>query len=224
MKNSLEERIRELIQIKSGGNEAGFARLIGTSQSSLNNKLQSGGDKRFFDIAARALLAFPDVSREWLLAGEGDINTPAPAQKEEPKEQAPVSLIGFASCSMFGWGGKIRIPVPVTPPHWRDDMIVAMATGESLLPEGIGHGHVVFCDPHASPMPGEIVYVETIDDKATLKKYLGQGVSEGGTPMLDLQGWKDKTDELTPQVDFCLHLPLDTLKIVAPVIYVQRRL
>lgn len=224
MQNSLIERISELVRTYGNGNQTAFAKAIGIAQSTLNNKMKSGNDKQLLDVAAMALLAYPGLSREWLLYGEGDMNTPVPAKREEPKEQAPVPLIGFASCSMFGWGGKIRIPVPVTPPHWRDDMIVAMATGESLLPEGIGHGHVVFCDPHASPMPGEIVYVETIDEKATLKKYLGQGVSEGGTPMLDLQGWKDKTDEQTPQVDFCLHLPLDTLKIVAPVIYVQRRL
>lgn len=101
-------------------------------------------------------------------------------------------------------------------------MIAVMATGESMIPAGIGHGMVCFCDPHAPPIEGECVYVETVDNRATLKRFLGRGQSEGGGEAIRLQGWKDVQGDM-PQDSFTIEIDPSEIRTIAPVIYVQRR-
>lgn len=132
----------------------------------------------------------------------------------------PIPLIGFAACGTEGWGGTMTYEVPITPPHPRPDMIAIVASGDSMLPEGIGNGHICFCDPHAPPMPGECVYIEQTDGKAALKRFLGECHIKGSGAGIELRYWRRKEGKL---IEHNLQLAKFFLKTIAPVIYVQRR-
>lgn len=173
-------------------------------------------------------------SLRWLLAGEGDpygqksskdvdAGRSTPADAPVPRMDAPIPLVGFASCGIQGWGGTMTFDIPVTPPHARPDMIAVMASGESMLPEGIGNGHICFCDPHAMPMAGECVYVETLNKRGSLKKYIGDGVRKDGKRTVKLHGWMKKEIGKESK-SFEVEIERDFIKTLAPVIYIQRRM
>lgn len=64
------ERIKELIARKEMS-ETSFAKLIGVSQRTLNNYMN--GRTPSLEVLDAILSAFPEVSAEWLLRGEGDM-------------------------------------------------------------------------------------------------------------------------------------------------------
>ena len=157
------------------------------------------------------------------------------AQEVLPLSRLPqtIPLLGFASCGVQGWHGRMTYAVAATAPHARPDMIAVMALGESLLPAGIGNGQILFCDPHAQPVPGEVVYVEhSTDDLCALKQYLGQGsdaLPEAAPDEIVLRGWLPpetipQDGSPAPQKPFLLRIPSRFIRLLAPVIYVQRRL
>lgn len=144
-----------------------------------------------------------------------------------------VPLLGFASCGVRGWHGRMTYAMAATAPQARPDMVAVMAMGDSLLPAGIGNGHICFCDPHAQPIPGEVVYVEhSADELCTLKEYVGQGedaLQDAAPDELVLRGWLPpesipKDGSPAPQKPFYLRIPSRFIRLLAPVIYVQRRL
>ena len=179
------------------------------------------------EIAAAAEAIAADCSGSW-----GDVLKVAIGHAREAGQKIPTSsagataqampLLGFASCGKEGWGGRMTYPVPVEEPHGRPGMIAVMATGESMIPEGIGHGMVCFCDPNAPPMPGECVYVEKRDGTATLKRFLSGGQMEGGGEAIRLQGWTDMQDDKA-QEPFVICIDREEVTTIAPVIYIQRR-
>lgn len=133
-----------------------------------------------------------------------------------------LALTGFASCGSEGWGGTMTLAVPINPPKYKPGMLAIMAYGESMLPEGIGHGMVVWCDPAATPIPGECVYVEKHDKQAAIKKFLGRGKTFSGGGTTRLGGWRDRTGD-KPQEPFDFVLDNNDIAVIAPVLYVQRR-
>lgn len=171
---------------------------------------------------------------EWLLTGEGEMlqsfAPPTPAEKYPHMNPAAIPapptlpLIGFAACGVGGWHGTMTIPVSVEPPLWHQDMFAVMATGESMLPAGIGHGHICYCDPHKQPGPGEAVYVERMDDSGALKLFLGRSVAGTGEPFINLQGWLDKKPGQPGQKSFNLDVAESYVRCMAPVVYIRRRL
>lgn len=225
---SLSSRIKHLANILAGS-ESKLAPAIGVHPRALNRLINDESPKLWTFLPA-ILSRYPEISRDWLYFGEGEMTgtAPAPAVKEaaapEPAQSMPVT--GFAACGTQGWGGKMTFPLAVSAPHSRPGMLAVMATGESMIPEGIGHGHICFCDPGITPMPGECVYVETADHKAALKAFVGRGEAAGhGTREgeICLRGWMDKQGN-APQKDFYLRIPAELVLVLAPVVYVQRRL
>lgn len=111
-------------------------------------------------------------------------------------------------------------------------MAAVLAYGTSLLPAGIGDGHICFCDPHAEPQPGEVVYVEHVGGAhAILKVFLGYGVCGAAPGELALRGWLPPEGGAEPdagglpprQKAFMLRLRAVDVRLIAPVVYVQRR-
>lgn len=72
MENNLLERIQTLME-KDGESETSFSKKIGVSQTTLNRKLKSAEIKQLMDLVGWILLAYPDVSRTWLLTGKGNM-------------------------------------------------------------------------------------------------------------------------------------------------------
>lgn len=72
MENNLLERIQTIME-KDGESETSFSKKIGVSQTTLNRKLKSAEIKQLMDLVGWILLAYPDVSRTWLLTGKGNM-------------------------------------------------------------------------------------------------------------------------------------------------------
>lgn len=66
----LVQRISELISLKTRGSVSAFSRIIGLSQTTLNNYMIRRR-KISLEVCTNILEEFPDVSAEWLLRGEG---------------------------------------------------------------------------------------------------------------------------------------------------------
>lgn len=173
-------------------------------------------------------------SYQWLITGKGDMfdsvdgdASTIPQSPEIPQKIASVPVIGFASCSLLGWDGEMTIPVSACAPHITPRTIAVMANGESMIPAGIGHGHLCFCEPDLEPLRGDIVYVRRHDNLGTLKTFLGWGL-EAGVPEatkgeLCLRGWLDR-NEFGQQKEIILTVDKILIKTVAPVVFVRRRM
>ena len=67
----MRERIEKILQDKEM-TQAEFADLIGVNRSSITH-LMTGRNKSSDTVAARTLLAFPDINPNWLSYGDGDM-------------------------------------------------------------------------------------------------------------------------------------------------------
>lgn len=65
-------RIRLILSEKAYDKVALFARLINAEQTTVNNYL-IGKRKPSLEVCTKILAAFPDISAEWLLRGEGSM-------------------------------------------------------------------------------------------------------------------------------------------------------
>lgn len=67
------ERIQELIKVKCGERgETSFSKIVGIPQVTLNNYVK-GRRGISYEVINAILSAFPEVSAEWLLRGEGEM-------------------------------------------------------------------------------------------------------------------------------------------------------
>ena len=72
MENSIIQRIAEIITSK-GFSEKSFAKQIGSNQRTINQQLR-GDRKLSLDTVCNVISSFGDISAEWLLRGEGNMN------------------------------------------------------------------------------------------------------------------------------------------------------
>ena len=72
MENSIIQRIAEIITSK-GFSENSFAKQIGSNQRTINQQLR-GDRKLSLDTVCNVINSFGDISAEWLLRGEGNMN------------------------------------------------------------------------------------------------------------------------------------------------------
>lgn len=214
--------------------QAKIAEAVGASPSKFNQWLNVKSQKNLWEHLPVILKLFPNVRREWLWWGEGemfDADNEEPASKPQQDQAlskiASVPVIGFASCSLLGWDGEMTIPMSAAAPHVSPRTIVVMANGESMIPAGIGHGHLCFCDPDLEPLRGDIVYVRRHDNLGTLKTFLGwgleAGIAEATKGELCLRGWLDR-NEFGQQKEIFLTVDKILVKTVAPVVFVRRRM
>jgi hypothetical protein len=66
----LNERISYVIA-SAGINASQFARSIGTSKTMVHNYIAGRGSKPSFDVLAKILLVYPQISCKWLILGQG---------------------------------------------------------------------------------------------------------------------------------------------------------
>lgn len=237
----LFQRVR-LVSEKFAGSQANLGRELGLHERTFQNYLKEDRQDNLWPWLGKICEIYPQIRREWLWWGEGEMLksdppaneaapvAPPPAPVSAPPELVmpsqytqPVPLVGFASCSVFGWHGTMSIPVPVEPPTWHPDMFAVMATGESMLPAGIGHGHICYCDPNKAPGKDEAVYVETSDELGTIKLFCGRS-ARGGGEYINLRGWLDIDPKTGTQKPMLLDVLASSVKRIAPVMYVRRRL
>ncbi|MFW5497748.1 MULTISPECIES: LexA family transcriptional regulator [unclassified Maridesulfovibrio] len=134
-----------------------------------------------------------------------------------------IPLIGLAECGVEGWSTQMEGMAATTQvPDVHEDMIAALAIGDSMEPAGIKPGNVIFADPRLTPNPGDIVYVVRRDGlgegTATVKIY--QGETDG---WLELCGWLPKKHSENGQKEFCIKEKLEYVEVVAPVVMIRKR-
>lgn len=219
---ALFQRLKDLCSLFAKS-QNDFARTIGLPQTTFLGYLNEAGQSKVKMETFNTILAkFPQVRRDWLLWGEGPMLKEDFESKPEAQPQQALAAIGFASCGKEGWSGRMTHSTVVAAPHLWPDMFCVIASGESMIPEGIGHGHYVFCCPKIPPVPGECVYVETIEGKGALKRFLGEKAINGKGVGITLLGWLDKDDNGL-QEPFQLTIDKINVKTFAPVVYIQRR-
>ena len=231
----LYERLLKIADFFEEKSQTQLARRLSVPQSTFYDYLNPVGQSKIRKVLLDKInQVYPEINRDWLYFGEGEMLVETPETPPTPAVAAPdltaplveksraVPMVGFASCGIIGWQGTMTFPVSVTAPHWRPGMFGVTASGDSMIPAGIGNGHVCFCDPNAEPLEGECVYVARKDGTSALKLFLGR-VGVGGAPGLRFCGWLDK-DAAGQQKLFTLDERADRIQVLAPVIYVQRRM
>jgi phage repressor protein C with HTH and peptisase S24 domain len=177
-------------------------------------------DERSPDAAfLRALMDRFGIDPRWLVTGEGEMALTAPSPVVAPGGHAGVPVMGLAECGLRGWYQRDLLAVTASRPGDFVDPegFAVMAIGQSMVPAGIVQGQLCFCSPRTPPSVGDAVYVERSDGAATIKLYRG---TEG--EWLVLEGWLDPVDgRRDPYTD---RLLLVTVRRIAPVIYVKRKL
>lgn len=151
------------------------------------------------------------------LGGSGG-NALGPATTAAKKTDIPV--IGLVACNVSGWYSPrplaVRAPLPVAYDD-SENLFAVLAVGDSMNPDGIREGYLLYCDGMASPESGDAVYVRTRDGKATVKRFVKLDDS-----WLILQGWLDP-DKSGAQKPFTNQYARDFVDFLACVVMVRRK-
>jgi transcriptional regulator with XRE-family HTH domain len=211
----LGERIRA---VRGDLSQQEFGDRLSTSAQTIGRYER---DERSPDAAfLRALMDRFGIDPRWLVTGEGERVLGAPLPAALPSSlHAGVPVIGLAECGLRGWYQRDLLAVTASRPGDFVDPegFVVMAIGQSMVPAGIVQGQLCFCSPRTAASAGDAVYVERADGAATIKLYRGTE-----REWLVLEGWLDPVDgRRDPYTD---RLLLATVKRIAPVIYVKRKL
>ena len=196
-----------------------FADRLGTSAQTIGRYER---DERSPDAAfVRALMDRFGIDPRWLVTGEGEMMLPSASAPviAAPGGQGGVPVVGLAECGLRGWYQRDLLAINASRPGDFVDPegFAVMAIGQSMVPAGIVQGQLCFCSPRTAPSVGDAVYVERSDGAATIKLYRG---ADG--EWLVLEGWLDPLDgRREPYTD---RLLLVTVKRIAPIIYVKRKL
>lgn len=220
---TLPERLRIA---RGRQSQAAFAAALGVHKNSIGS-YESGKTKPDSEFLAR-VCGVCGVSPDWLLMGEGPYRREEKPASVELAESRPaegpavtfVPVTGLAHCGIEGWYNPRTLALSVSvPPHYsrQGDMLAVIAVGSSMIPDGIREGYVVMCDCGREPARDDAVFVEKFDGSASIKRYVDQDEE-----WLYLQGWL-KPNERGEQHPYSDQLRLDSVKRMAPVVFVQRR-
>lgn len=120
------ERIEAVIKMAQM-TTTGFARHIGLARGENLYQIKRGNNGVSFDVADRIVAEFPEVSKLWLLTGDGQmINGDAPA--------GPWSNIGTPNSKAFlGFAAALLLPELVNKSECRDPYTLAVDHAEKLM-------------------------------------------------------------------------------------------
>lgn len=152
-----------------------LSRLLGISQATV--KAYFAGRTPSVPFLEALLRAFPDISAEWLLMGEGEpLKDPESSQERNAEEVTPVPFFDTAySCGFSFVGNSTSHPTAyIALPQLAGQSVDAVITayGDSMQP-AINNGDMVALkrvnDIAAGVLFGEIYAVET-EDFSTIKR------------------------------------------------------
>ena len=66
------ERIKEIVQLKEGGNNSTFTEKIGVRQNTFSQYM-NGKRSLSLDVVVKVAMTYPDVNVDWLITGEGEM-------------------------------------------------------------------------------------------------------------------------------------------------------
>lgn len=192
-----------------------LARRVGVSTTTIQNYEAGQFPKGDHAVALSAVL---ECSLDWLLAGvtpQNHQNAPGP-----DSQQGGVPILGMAKCGLQGWSQSTPLNIKASRPGdlHLPNIFCVMAIGNSMIPAGILQGQLCYCNPHDRYESGDAIYVERMDNTATIKLFLGADETH-----MTLQGWLDPDNEGRQQ-EYTEQVRLDQVRRAATVIYVKRKL
>ena len=151
---TISERIRHFIEYR-GITVKSFESAAGLSNGYVNGIRKGIGSEKLADI----LRAFPELSRNWLLFGEGEmLRTGAPAEASVSEDTPPPQLIpappgkGLPLIPLPAMAGFLKGAADIDPneiewyfvPAFRDCQFLIRVKGESMSPRYLS-GDIVAC-------------------------------------------------------------------------------
>lgn len=130
-----------------------------------------------------------------------------------------VPVVGLASCGVQGLEQVMPFAMVVSPVILSKDALAVVASGESMVPAGIASGQICYCDPVQEPQPGEAVFFKQKNGLGALKIYMGQ--SKPG--FMSVKGWLSPSEQGERKA-FIMDISTSMVEMVAPVIFIRRRL
>lgn len=124
------------------------------------------------------------LSSEWLITQTGE--------PREEDRKGRLSVIGLVSSGVPRWERALPYAQTIAFPEYSEDMFAAVATGDTMRPAGIRSGAALVCDPSRAAKSGEPVYVERVDELASIRVFLGQGIAgihEAPEGCIAFQAW-----------------------------------
>ena len=150
------------------------------------------------------------LSSDWLIT-----------QKGEPREhKGKLPVIGLVSSGVPRWERALPYAQMMDFPEYNENMFAAVSTGDAMRPAGIRSGSVLVCDPSKAAKTGEPVYVERVDELASIRVFLGKGVEgihEAPEGSIAFQAWNGG-DENQP---FYIDVPEDQIRRVVRIAMVS---
>lgn len=185
---NLSDRISLIVEY-SGKNLSEFSRLVGFKTPQTVRELIKGNTKRVSDsVESKILSAFPQINREWLLTGEGEMLRDL-AESKEPELEPEISYTEgvpyFDEDFMLGFE-EIMGPANEHPsflirmPGYERATLWCNASGHSMEPE-ISNGDIIALQrvEDFSFLPfGDVYGIITTNGMRTIKR-LGRSAREG---------------------------------------------
>ena len=137
----------------------------------------------------------------------------------DPKTASGVPVVGLAECGLKGWfRHETQAVTAGRPSDFLDpDGFAVIAIGESMVPAGIANGFLCYCAPAVGPGVGDAVYIERFEGTCSIKRF-----RRWDAQWLTAEGWLDeqggRRELYTEQI------ASSSLKRIAPVIYIKRKL
>lgn len=213
-RNVLGHRVKSARQ-KIHLSQAELARKVGVSTTTIQNYESGQFPKGEHAVGLAVALG---CSLDWLLAGV----TPQCHQNAPTalSQQGGVPVLGLAKCSIQGWSQSTPLDIKASRPGdlHLPGIFCVMAIGNSMAPAGILQGQLCYCNPHDRYENGDAIYVERMDNAASIKLFIAADESH-----MTLQGWLDP-DEEGRQAVYTEKVRLDQVRRAATVIYVKRKL
>lgn len=159
------------------------------------------------------------VTLDFLL-GRTSVPGNAQAVADGKPEAYTVPILGLAACGVSGWFNPRQVAVLAPLPSGygtADDLFAVIAIGQSMEPDGIRDGYLLYCKFAAEPQRNDAVFVKTKDGTATVKRFIGRD-----DEWLTLQGWLDP-DKNGSQKPFTNKYANSYIESIACVVIVKRK-
>lgn len=207
----LADKLRQ-IRKQNRYSQEEVAKHLGISRRSYGlyelNKTHPDADK---------ILAISDlfnVSTDWLLTKNSALTKATPNAEEKA-----MPLLGLASCSVEGWYTPELKKDMTAPVLGRDidDGFAVIATGPSLIPEGIKPKFMCYCTQNTPPISGDVIYIKEYSGQASMKVF-----REKTPEWLVIEGYFPP-DGNGVQKKYTEKRALTQVEFIAPVVYVRRK-
>lgn len=189
------------------------AAIAGVSLDAVIRYLRGENQPGFMVISRLSDAA--NISMHWLATGNGAMELDT---VQEASSVRGIPMAGFAESKDAGWyvsqASVLQLTLDLPDPN-------AFATtvhSQNLIPEGIQPGFICICSPLLKPVAGDIVHLRRYDGLCALRIFVAEEKD-----WLVLKSYTDRDDK-NQQHTFEDRVKTSTIREIAPVVYVRRKM